>query len=274
MNVQLKSGTLSVLDQGKGPAVLLLHAFPLHHAMWEPQLAILSSRFRVIAPDIRGFGESRPSSPWTMEEMADDLNQLLDLLKIESCTVAGVSMGGYIAQTMAIEHPHRIRSLTSMMSTTGALSVGQPTPQTLTAVFSGPPATTRQEIVDRKVRAVRAVRSPGFELDEAGVRDRAGRAYDRADDPLGVARTALASIASGDRTPRLHLVGAPTLVIHGDSDAMCDVSGGRATAAAIPGAELVIIHGLGHDLPRELWPEIASRIATLVQRAEALTARN
>jgi pimeloyl-ACP methyl ester carboxylesterase len=236
----------------------------------------LSSHFpNAPIPDLpAALGGDLSSASYTLSDMAADTVGLLDALGLDSAHIVGLSMGGSIAQTMAIEHPHRIRSLTSMMSTTGALSVGQPTPQTLTAVFSGPPATTRQEIVDRKVRAVRAVRSPGFELDEAGVRDRAGRAYDRADDPLGVARTALASIASGDRTPRLHLVGAPTLVIHGDSDAMCDVSGGRATAAAIPGAELVIIHGLGHDLPRELWPEIASRIATLVQRVEALTARN
>jgi pimeloyl-ACP methyl ester carboxylesterase len=214
------------------------------------------------------------SASYTLSDMAADTVGLLDALGLGSAHIVGLSMGGYIAQTMAIEYPNRIRSMTSMMSTTGDPSVGQPTPQTLAALFSGPPAKSRQEVIDMKVRAVRAVRSPGFQLDEAGVRDRAGRAYDRADDPLGVARTALASIASGDRTERLQSVGAPTLVIHGDQDSMCDVSGGRATAAAIPGAELVIIQGLGHDLPRELWPKIASRIATHVQRIEALTAKN
>jgi len=149
--------------------------------------------------------------------------------------------------------------------------VGRRPPHTLAALFSGPPADGRQQVIDKMVRATRVVGSPGFEFDEAGVRDRAGRGYDRAYDPLGVARTAVASVASGDRTERLRSVDVPTLVIHGADDAMCDVSGGMATAAAIPGAEFVIIEGLGHDLPRALWPEIASRIATLVQRVEADT---
>jgi pimeloyl-ACP methyl ester carboxylesterase len=118
------------------------------------------------------------------------------------------------------------------------------------------------------VRAARAVASPGFEFDEAAVRDRAARAYDRAHDPLGIARQAVASVASGDRTEQLRSVHAPTLVIHGAEDAMCDLSGAIATAAAIPGAELVIIDGMGHNLPRALWPEITSPIATLLQRVE------
>ena len=236
----------------------------------------LSSHFpNAPVPDLpAALGGDLSSASYTLSDMAADTVGLLDALGLGSAHIVGLSMGGYIAQTMAIEYPNRIRSMTSMMSTTGASSVGQPTPQTLAAVFSGPPAKSRHEVIDMMVRAARAVGSPGFTLDEAGVRDRAGRAYDRANDPLGVARTALASIASGDRTERLQAVSVPTLVIHGDHDAMCDVSGGRATAAAISGAELVIFQGLGHDLPCELWPEIASRIATLVQRVEALTAKN
>lgn len=226
-------------------------------------------------PDLpAALGGDLSSASYTLSDMAADTVGLLDALGLDSAHIVGLSMGGYIAQTMAIEHPNRTRSLTSMMSTTGALSVGQPTPQTLTTMFSGPPANSRQEVIDMMVRAARAIKSPCFELDEAGVRDRAGRAYDRANDPLGAARTALASIASGDRTEQLRSVGAPTLVIHGDHDAMCDVSGGRATAAAVPGAELMIIQGLGHHLPCELWPEIASRIATFVQHVEAITVKD
>lgn len=236
----------------------------------------LSSHFpEAPTPDLpAALAGDMSSASYTLSDMAADTVGLLDALGLDSAHIVGVSMGGYIAQTIAIEHPDRVRSLTSMMSTTGDVSVGQPPPATLAAVFSGPPAESRQEVIDQMVRAARVVGSPGFEVDEAGVRDRAGRAYDRGYDPLGVARTAVASVASGDRTERLRSVDVPTLVIHGADDAMCDVSGGMATAAAIPGAELVIIEGMGHDLPRALWPEIASRIAALVQRVEAVTVKD
>jgi len=233
----------------------------------------LSSHFPdALTPDLpAALAGDLSSVSYTLSDMAADTVGLLDTLRLDSAHIVGVSMGGHIAQTIAIEHPSRVRSLTSMMSTTGDLSVGQPTPATLAALFSGPPAKSRQQVIERMIRAARVVGSPGFEIDEAGVRDRARRAYDRGYDPLGVARTAVASVASGDRTERLRSVDVPTLVIHGADDAMCDVSGGMATAAAIPGAELVIIEGMGHDLPCALWPEIASRIAVLVQRVEAVT---
>jgi pimeloyl-ACP methyl ester carboxylesterase len=209
------------------------------------------------------------SASYTLSDMAADAVGLLDALGLNSAHVVGASMGGAIAQTMAIEHPARVRSLTSMMFTTGHPSVGQPNPEALSVIFSGPAPTTRQDVLDRAVRAAQAIGSPGFELDEAAVRDRAGRAYDRAYDPIGVARQAVATIAAGDRTVRLRSVSVPTLVLHGALDRMCDVSGARATAAAIPHAELVIIDGMGHDLPRMLWPELTSRIARLVHRVES-----
>jgi pimeloyl-ACP methyl ester carboxylesterase len=211
------------------------------------------------------------SASYTLSDMAADAVGLLDALGLESAHVVGASMGGAIAQTIAIEQPGRVRSLTSMMSSTGALSVGQPQPEALRKMFSGPPPTCRDEVVERAVRAFLVVGSPRFEPDEAALRELAGRAYDRAHDPLGVARQAVASVASGDRTARLQSLRVPTLVLHGADDLMCDVSGARATAAAIPGAELVIIDGMGHDLPLALWPELTSRIAALVQCAEALS---
>jgi pimeloyl-ACP methyl ester carboxylesterase len=175
-----------------------------------------------------------------------------------------------VTQTIAIEYPGRVRSLTSMMSTTGDRSVGQPDFSALGGL--GAPPEDRQGYIDWQVRALRVVGSPGFEFDEAGVADRAGRCWDRGHDRLGMVRQAVAAVASGDRTARLRSLRVPTLVLHGADDAMCDVSGGRSTAAAIPGSKLVVIDGMGHGLPRQLWPEIATHIAELVHRAEATTA--
>jgi pimeloyl-ACP methyl ester carboxylesterase len=208
------------------------------------------------------------SASYTLSDMAADAVGLLDALGFEEAHVVGASMGGAIAQTMAIEHPDRVRSLTSMMSTTGSMSVGQPSPDALREVFGGPRPVTRDEVIEQALRASRAVGSPGYPRDEIETAARAGRAYDRAYDPIGVARQAVATVASGDRTDRLRNVNIPTLVIHGLADRMCDVSGGRATAEAIPGAELVLIEGMGHDLPPGLRPQLAARIAEFVWRVE------
>jgi pimeloyl-ACP methyl ester carboxylesterase len=209
------------------------------------------------------------SVSYTLSDMAADAVGLLDVLGFEKAHVVGASMGGAIAQTMAIDHPDRVRSLVSMMSTTGNISVGQPSPDVLREVFGGPRAVTRDEVIQQMLRAFRAVGSPGYPADEQEVAARAGRSYDRSNDPIGVARQAIASVASGDRTERLRHLEVPTLVIHGLADRMCDVSGGRATASAIPGAELVLIEGMGHDLPPGLRSQLAARIAEFVWRAES-----
>jgi pimeloyl-ACP methyl ester carboxylesterase len=221
------------------------------------------------APDLEAvFRGDTSSASYTLSGMAGDTVGLLDALGLDSAHLVGASMGGMIAQTMAIEHPRRVRSLTSIMSTTGDPSVGQSTPEAIRALLS-PPATTREEAIDRTVSILRVIGSPGFELDEADVRLRTGLAFDRAHDPVGVTRQLAAIAASGDRTAALGSVSVPTLVVHGADDPLVDVSGGRATARAIPGAELVVLDGMGHHLSRELWAEIARHIGELVARAEA-----
>jgi len=221
------------------------------------------------APDLAAAlaGDFRSAS-YTLSDMAADAVGLLDALGFEKAHVVGASMGSFLAQTMAIEHPERVRSLTSMMSTTGNLSVGQASPEALREVFGGPRAVTREEVIEKMLRAVRAVGSPGYPADEKEVAEGAGRAYDRSYDPAGAARQGIATIASGDRTERLRRLKVPTLVIHGLADRMCDVSGGRATAEAIPGAELVLIEGMGHNLPPGLRRPLAESIAEFVWRAE------
>jgi pimeloyl-ACP methyl ester carboxylesterase len=207
------------------------------------------------------------SASYTLSDMAADTVALLDALGLRSAHVVGLSMGGMIAQVVAIEHPERVLTLTSIMSTTGDPSVGGATQEALGALLA-PPASTREEAQERAVAGYRIIGSPGYPLDEEGLRERAGTAFDRANDPAGVGRQLLAILASGDRTPRLREVGVPTLVIHGERDPLIDVSGGRATAAAIPGAELAVLEGMGHDLPRELWPELVDRIAAHAAKVE------
>lgn len=276
------------LGKPDAPAVLLIMGLAAQSIAWPDAFcqALVDRGLQVIRFDNRDAGLSThiteappPNLPaalagdlssvsYTLSDMAADTVGLLDVLGFEKAHVAGASMGGAIAQTIAIEHPNRVHSLTSMMSTTGNMSVGQPSPEVLRELFSGPRATTREEVIQQMVRAFRAVGSPGFPADEQEVAERAGRAYDRSYDPIGVARQAIASVASGDRTERLRHLQVRTLVIHGLADRMCDVSGGRATAEAIPGAELVLIEGMGHDLPPGLRSQLAERIAEFVWSAE------
>jgi pimeloyl-ACP methyl ester carboxylesterase len=207
------------------------------------------------------------SASYTLSDMARDVVGLCDALGFASAHLVGASMGGFIAQTVAIEHPRRVRSLTSIMATTGDPKVGQAHPDVLREFAKGGASTSREQIIARNVDMVRIIGSPGYPADERAVAERAGRAFDRAFDPIGMARQAVAVVASGDRTAKLRELHVPALVIHGADDKMCDVSGGRATAAAIPGAELMVIDGMGHDLPAPLWPRLADAIAAHVLRA-------
>jgi pimeloyl-ACP methyl ester carboxylesterase len=220
------------------------------------------------APDVLAvMGGDRSGVPYGLADMADDAAGLLDALGLDAAHVVGASMGGMIAQLMVLRHPRRVRSLTSIMSTTGDPAVGTPAEAAI-GVLLAPPATDRESAVQRAVDAFRVVGSPGFEFDEAGVRERAGLAFDRAHDPAGVARQMAAVLTTPDRTADLAGVAVPTLVVHGAQDPLVGVSGGRATAAAVPGAELLVVEGMGHDLPRAVLPELADRIGALAARAD------
>ncbi len=208
------------------------------------------------------------SASYTLSDMAADSVGLLDALGIERAHVVGASMGGAIGQTMAIEHAGRVRSLTSMMSTTGNMAVGQASPEVLRELFAGPRAVTRDEVIEQSLRAFRLIGSRGYARDESEIAARAGWAYDRSYDPAGLARQAIASVASGDRTKKLQQLQMPTLVIHGLEDRMCNVSGATATSEAVRGSELVLVEGMGHDLPPGLRVQLAARIAKFVWREE------
>ena len=211
-------------------------------------------------PDIAAaMGGDYSSASYRLEDMADDTAGLLDALGLAPVHLVGASMGGMIAQTLTIRHPKVVRTLTSIMSTTSP-GVGGGT-QAAMGVLMMPAATTREEAGDRSVQVLSVIGSPAYPLFEPAVREVAGRCFDRAHDPLSGARQLLAIWASGDRTAALAEVTAPTLVIHGVDDPLVQIAGGRATAAAIPGAELVEIAGMGHDLPPQLWGELVTRIA-------------
>ena len=205
---------------------------------------------------------------YTLSDMAADTVGLMDALGFDSVHLVGASMGGMIAQTIAIEFPKRVQSLTSMMSTTGDSSVGQPD-YTALANLGAPPNDDRQGFIDWQVRSLKAIGSPKYSLDEIVAAENAGRAWDRDHDPLGMLRQSVAVLKSGDSTELLRFLRIPTLVIHGEDDKMVDISGGRATAAAIPGAELITFEGMGHGIPKPLWSEFAQRIADLINRVES-----
>jgi pimeloyl-ACP methyl ester carboxylesterase len=211
------------------------------------------------------FSDPRSVAAYTLEDMADDAVGLLDALGIAAADVVGASMGGMIAQVLAARHPERVRSLTSIMSTPSPW-IGPPT-QEAAAVLLAPAAKSREEAIERAVSTYRVIGSPGYPLDEAGLRRNAGLAYDRAFDPPGVVRQLAAIHASGDRTEMLGGITAPTVVLHGADDPLVQVAGGEATAAAIPDAKLVTYPGMGHDMPRQLWPDHLAEIVGVTRRA-------
>jgi pimeloyl-ACP methyl ester carboxylesterase len=207
--------------------------------------------------------------PYTLDDLAGDVAGLIAALGFPSAHLVGISLGGMIAQLTAINHRDRVCSLTSIASTTGDPTVGQARPEALAALFSPPSEATREAVSEHALEVSRVIGSTGFQLDEAWLAWRAGRAFDRGYDPAGVTRQAATVSIAADRTAGLRGLRIPALVIHGANDPLVDLSGGAATAEAIPDAELLVIDGMGHDLPRGAWPRIADAIARTVRRAEA-----
>jgi pimeloyl-ACP methyl ester carboxylesterase len=279
----------------EGEPLLLVMGLATQMIAWDEEFCtMLAERgFRVVRFDNRDIGRStkidsagvpnridmlsgrRASAPYLLSDMAADTVGLMDHLGIESAHLFGASMGGMIAQTTAIEYPQRVRSLVSMMSSTGNRWVGFPTFKAF-GVLLGTPPRSRDAAIERAMKTFTVIGSPAYPFDEERLRRIAGTAYDRGHSASGVARQLHAITASGDRTRGLRGLRLPATVIHGDSDVLVRPSGGKATAKAIPGARLKIIGGMGHDLPKELWPTFvteiagtAARVATVEQPARS-----
>ncbi|WP_185996430.1 alpha/beta fold hydrolase [Nocardioides campestrisoli] len=215
---------------------------------------------------VRAFLGRRVRAPYSLADLADDAFGLMDHLGLDSAHVAGLSMGGMVAQTMAIAEPRRVRSLTSIMSTTGRRSVGWQSPRLLPALVA-PRQPGREAYVRTSAALWRMIGSPEYPVAHEVLLERARETYDRGFDARGVLRQTLAVLTQPDRTRRLRGLRMPTAVVHGLADHMVHVSGGRATAAAVPGAELVLIDGMGHDLPEALHPSLVDVLRRTADRA-------
>lgn len=275
----------------RDPPILLVMGLATQMIAWHEDFCeqLAERGFYVIRFDNRDIGRSthmdfRPPTvgqlmrrrfrpeQYTLSDMAEDTARLIRELDLGPVHVVGASMGGMIAQVLAAEHPELVRSLTSIMSTTGSRVHGQPHFSVYKYLLR-PPPRDREGYVERAAQVFGLIGSTGFERDEAYIRERAARSYDRGYNVAAGGRQLGAVTASGNRTAQLHTIEAPTLVIHGTVDRMIRPSGGRATADAIPGARLLMIEGMGHDLPRGVWPQVLDEIATHARAADAQRAK-
>jgi len=267
--------------------LLLVMGLATQMTFWDPDLCAMLARrgYYVIRFDNRDVGRSsrahgrvtrrmlveafagrRTRAPYSLSDLADDAFGLLDHLGIDTAHIVGVSMGGMIVQTMAIEEPARVRSLTSIMSTTGKRTVGWLFPGLIPALLR-PLKPGREAYAESSVKMWRMIGSPGYPRHEDRTRELAGEAFDRGVSASGALRQMMAILTQPSRSQALRQLRVRTLVVHGTADKMVHVSGGRATAAAVPGAELLLIDGMGHDLPPELYETIVDAIARTAARA-------
>ncbi|HXA27952.1 MAG TPA: alpha/beta hydrolase [Candidatus Angelobacter sp.] len=248
--------------------LLLIMGFGRQMIAWPDAfcMAIADRGFRVIRYDNRGVGLTRTTPvPFTIDDMADDAAGLLTALGITAAHVVGASMGGAIAQTLAIRRPEMVLSLTSIMSAAGRFDQVGSDPEVMRRIAE-PPVADRDGAIDRAVRIARATGTQGM-FDEARTREAAARAWDRDPSYDGLERQRQAMAAAGDRTQALGRLSVPALVIHGEADPLVSVAAGRRTAEAIPGARLLVVPGMGHDLPQPLWHQVIDAIAAVAGRA-------
>lgn len=276
-----------------GVPLLLVNGLGSQLVSWPGQLcaALCDRGFRLVRFDNRDVGlSSRISAdgvelmasitaavmgkevdaPYLLRDMAADAMAVLDAVGVESAHILGVSMGGMIVQQIAIDHPTRMRSLTSISSTTGDRDVGQPHADVVRVLYERPP-TERDAYIAHSVEVSRAIGSPSL-FDEDLARAKAELAFDRGLSPEGTGRQLLAILASGSRSDALRRIDIPTLVIHGDADPLVDPTGGRRTAEVISGAELMVLPGMGHDLPAVYWSPIVEAVTALAARADGVPA--
>ena len=296
-DIQANGITLHYEDKGDpaNPVILLIMGLGAQMTLWPDELVegLVQRGFRVIRYDNRDIGLSQkmegakapgiarqvifgklglpPKTPYSLSDMAADAVGLLDALGIDKAHVVGASMGGMIAQLVAIEHPGRVASLTSIMSTTGSRKVPAAQKEALEVLTKRPESTDRDVLIEHGLKIQRTIGSPGYPVEEARARRLVAAGIDRSFYPAGMPRQLAAIIADGDRTARLAGVTAPTLVIHGEDDPLVPCEGGRATADAIPGATLKTYPGMGHSLPLELVDDIADDIANHVGAHPAST---
>ncbi|MEP7181951.1 MAG: alpha/beta hydrolase [Betaproteobacteria bacterium] len=274
------------LGDPRAPAIVLVMGLGMQLVGWPDAFCadLVARGFRVVRFDNRDCGLStriaarrRPNmllaltaarlglpvrAPYTLDDMADDTLGLMDALGIATAHLVGVSMGGMIAQVLAARHPQRVASLTSIMSSSGNRRASRGTRPALQALLARPAnPKDPQSVIDHLVKVFGVIGSPGFPRDESELREHLARSVHRAYYPAGVARQLLAVIAAGDRRRQLRTIAAPTLVIHGAADPLVPVAAGRDTAHHITGAKLMVIDGMGHDLPPAVLPRLGEAIA-------------
>lgn len=267
------------------PAILLVMGLGTQMLGWPDEICeqLADAGHYVIRFDNRDIGLSthltskpptlgqmllKQHTPYQLSDMADDAVGLIDALGIDRFHVVGASMGGMISQTIALAHPKRVLSMTLIMTSTGSRRVGRPTPAIMRRLAKREVHTSREAQIEAAVDVYRVIGSPDH-FDADMIRELAGRSIDRADDGEGRERQLAAILAQPNRTAALRGLRIPTLVVHGLHDPLVSPSGGLALAKSIPGATFIGHSGMGHDLPRTLWPELAADILALVRRATA-----
>jgi hypothetical protein len=268
-----------------GEPLLLIHGLGAQYTDWDPAFTALfvDQGFWVIEFDNRDVGQStwfdergtpdfgailagdQGQATYLIADLASDAAALVTYLGLSTVNVLGVSMGGMIAQQFAIDYPSMTKTLTSIMSTPDPTEVGQPTTEAVMALMQ-PAESERQAAIDQSIATAKIIGSTGFDFDEDAARARAAIHFDRGHHPDGAARQTAAIFCSPDRRPGLAQVSVPALVIHGDIDPLVTLPGGEATAAALRDADLWIVPGMGHDLPRAIWPELVDRVKELTSR--------